>query len=342
METAATADKFDLSKVEWESASCPFCGPEAPKTLILRARDQINRLPGEFSLVRCTSCSLAFQDPRPKESSIHYYYPDSTFYFASRGEETVNPLKRRLSDLTLANYFGYEHLGPRSPALRVALAPLYFALFHDQTIPYFRKGGRLLEIGCSHGYRLEKDRRRGWEVVGVEFNEKAAEEARTRHGLDVRGGSIFDHDFEPASFDAVRMDMVLEHVYSPVELIRRVAGWLKPGGELLLTLPYFESFEFAAYGEHSYGLQLPCHIHFFNREHVRRLLADFEPVRFVFQGVDRDITASAGLRFREKGRALDGLIARNRLVRWMAVKPLVFALSVAGRSARVTIRATRK
>ena len=58
-----------------------------------------------------------------------------------------------------------------------------------------KKGGRLLDVGCGNGLFLEKMRNLGWEVVGVETDEKAVEVARKRFGLDIYHGTLEQVNF---------------------------------------------------------------------------------------------------------------------------------------------------
>ncbi len=326
----------------FENVDCLFCGSDCPKSRILEAKDLLHKMPGTFSLTRCTGCRLVFLDPRPIESAIHAFYPDSAGYYQPPAdEEGGGGLKRKLSDLIFANYFGYQNLAHSSFILKAALFPLYVLMFRDLSIPKYKKDGRLLEIGCSHGFKLQKDRRRGWNVTGVEFNAKAAQWGREHYQLDIRSGSIFEQDFEAESFDAIRMDMVLEHIHQPDELIKRVTRWLKPGGELLFSIPYFEGLEFSLFRKFCYGLQLPTHLYFFNRTHLKRLLGGYQGLEFRFHRVARDFTTSFALMNREHPSRLSAFLAKNRAMTWLVFKPAVTLLAWIGKSSRVTVRAVK-
>ena len=47
---------------------------------------------------------------------------------------------------------------------------------------------------------------------------------------------------------------LLEHVYSPRELLTKVFEWLKPGGIYYAMMPNIESWEAKLFGGHWYGL----------------------------------------------------------------------------------------
>ncbi len=331
----------NAAEIAWEPGHCMFCGAGAEKRLLLRAPDRLNRLPGEFSLARCESCGLVFQDPRPTEATVKHAYPDTYPGYRPPAVQVTSPgWKRSLTNLVLANYYDYHHLGPTHWLLKAGLFPVYAIGFRSRSIPMFHRDGHLLEIGCAWGGRIDRDRERGWSVTGVDINEKAVTWGRTNRGLDLRVGSIFDMDFPDHTFDAIVFDMVLEHVHRPDELFVRVDRWLKAGGEVLFSIPYFEGVEFKIFKHYAYGLQLPTHLYFFNKAHVRKLLANYFDVEFHFQHAEKDLIAPIGY-IADDGRPLARLLAKSRLLRSAVFKPLAVGLAMLHRSSRVTVRARK-
>lgn len=49
--------------------------------------------------------------------------------------------------------------------------------------------------------------------------------------------ALFEQYSPSRQFDSIVMEHILEHVEDPVALLRRVKGWLKPGGRLLVGVP---------------------------------------------------------------------------------------------------------
>jgi len=80
-------------------------------------------------------------------------------------------------------------------------------------------------------------RDRGWDVLGIELSPHAAAVARERFGLTVHEGDFGAIDLEPASFDAITMLDVLEHLYEPSASLQRARSLLRPGGVLMVVLP---------------------------------------------------------------------------------------------------------
>jgi len=90
--------------------------------------------------------------------------------------------------------------------------------------------GKLLDIGCgSKPYESLFD---VTEYVGLDL-----ERTGHRKGVDVTyDGKTFP--FENESFDSAFSSQVLEHVFTPYEFVEEIQRVLKPGGKLLLTVPF--------------------------------------------------------------------------------------------------------
>ena len=103
-----------------------------------------------------------------------------------------------------------------------------------------RPGERVLDLGCGAGRFVAALRDAGADPVGVEVAEAALERARAvAPGADLRllepDGSIpLDH----GSVDLVWCSEVLEHVADTAYLLLEVRRVLRPGGRLLVTVPY--------------------------------------------------------------------------------------------------------
>src|SRR5688500_7320709 len=103
-----------------------------------------------------------------------------------------------------------------------------------------RAGERVLDLGCGAGRFVAALRDAGAEVAGVELAEAALERARRNApGADVRlvepDGSL---PLEHASVDLVWCSEVLEHVADTAHLLLEARRVLRPGGRLLVTVPY--------------------------------------------------------------------------------------------------------
>jgi SAM-dependent methyltransferase len=104
-------------------------------------------------------------------------------------------------------------------------------------------GLRLLDYGCGTGMNLQHFARFG-EAVGVDTAAEAIACCR-RRGLDnvIQLESFDQLDLSSSRigrFDVVTMLDVLEHIPDEVDTLRRIQRLLKPGGQLLLTVPAYD------------------------------------------------------------------------------------------------------
>jgi ubiquinone/menaquinone biosynthesis C-methylase UbiE len=103
-----------------------------------------------------------------------------------------------------------------------------------------RSGERVLDLGCGAGRFVAALRDHGAEPVGVEIAAAALERARRNApGADLRlveadGSLPLDH----RSIDLVWCSEVLEHVGDTAHLLLEVRRVLRPGGRLLVTVPF--------------------------------------------------------------------------------------------------------
>jgi SAM-dependent methyltransferase len=96
--------------------------------------------------------------------------------------------------------------------------------------------GRMLELGCGRGELSSGAARRGWLVAGVDMTPQFIAEASTL-GVQVEEAPVEVCCSLDQTWDVVVLAAVLEHVYKPIELLRRVALALRPGGAVFIDVP---------------------------------------------------------------------------------------------------------
>jgi 2-polyprenyl-3-methyl-5-hydroxy-6-metoxy-1,4-benzoquinol methylase len=125
---------------------------------------------------------------------------------------------------------------------------------------------RLLDVGCSSGAFLHSALRLGFSAEGVEPSADAAQTARAA-GLKVFTGYLEQAQFPDASFDAITLIEIVEHLRDARSLLQECARILKPGGVVLVTTPNAHSWTARAMGARWAGFSLNDmggHISFFN------------------------------------------------------------------------------
>jgi 2-polyprenyl-3-methyl-5-hydroxy-6-metoxy-1,4-benzoquinol methylase len=97
--------------------------------------------------------------------------------------------------------------------------------------------GPTLELGPAEGLMTDLLAPRVPALTVVEAGEPFCRAIRERHPRVTVVHALFEEYRPAAPFQNVILGHVLEHVAEPVALLRRVAGWLAPGGRVLAAVP---------------------------------------------------------------------------------------------------------
>ena len=185
--------------------TCGMCGAHGFAELLDEAR--LWKVPAGRHMLRCRRCNLVQIVPR--DTGIADY--DSAFFDSCQD---------------------FAEGTPRHSAR--------ISLFRQRLreIGRYRDPGWLLDVGSAKGdfLRLARDELR-WNVVGLDISEWAAERARSLHNLDVQVAAIAEAVFRRGEFDVIHGNHVLEHMPAPLDAVRKLREWLKPGGYLFLEVP---------------------------------------------------------------------------------------------------------
>lgn len=251
--------------------ACPVCG-SGGSPLYQGLSDRVFNAPGVWDICRCKNqdCGTLWLDPMPVEADLPElyagYYTHQSPVMPTLGNRLRALLDRVLNARLHARY-GYEP-SPHSRIDRLLALAAYLhpawcdsidaVVFHLHAQP----GGRLLEIGCGGGAAMQFMKRKGWEVTGLDFDEGAVSNARSK-GLDVRHGQLSAQAFADDSFDAVVMSHVIEHVPAPRDLLAECHRILKKTGILVVLTPNAVSRGHKHYGRSWRGLEPPRHLQIF-------------------------------------------------------------------------------
>jgi SAM-dependent methyltransferase len=142
-----------------------------------------------------------------------------------------------------------------------------------------RPGERVLDLGCGAGRFVAALRDAGADPVGVEIASAALDRARrVAPGAELRllepDGSV---PLEHGSVDLVWCSEVLEHVADGAHLLLEARRVLKPGGRLLVTVPYHGRVQAALVGLLRFDRHFDPqgqHLRFFTRASLIRTLSD--------------------------------------------------------------------
>lgn len=261
------------------SIACEVCGSSEHRFLF-EGRDRVFGLPGIFAIVQCRKCGLLFVNPQPEGKALKEYYPKAYYGTKPSHYREYSWLRKRV----LEEYFGYEHRSNSSKGLRLVrkMILLPFKVKCRNSIPFVDEG-HLLDIGCGNGTELYKLKAMGWVVYGVEVDEEASAQARSK-GLNVFTGNLFEANYPDQFFDVVRMSFVLEHLPNPKETLREIKRILQPQGRIYISIQNARSLNYWLFGKRWFSLDVPRHLFSFTPETIRKLLSSLdlrvETIRF--------------------------------------------------------------
>lgn len=279
---------MSLAHQDWPSHGlepvprCPACAGDKRVVMYTSLTDRVFFCaPGSWTLYRCVSCETCYLDPRPTQDTIALAYSTYFTHHPSRRPDVQSMSQLRRIQRALANGYRNSRYGTRDqPSSRwgviaARVLPRQRALMDSELrhLPCPSPGARVLDVGCGDGAFLEWARTAGWTGVGIDFDPSAVASAQSR-GLDVRCGSIDSLRDEGASFDAITLSHVLEHVHDPANLLRQAGALLKPGGLLWIDTPNLASIGHAVFGASWLGLDPPRHLILFTPSSLRALLED--------------------------------------------------------------------
>jgi SAM-dependent methyltransferase len=233
-----------MSEVDAAGPKCPLCSGEKIEiyidakgaTLAADALGSSRTNVTHGKILRCQSCRFVFSEFRPADEELHTLY--------------------RQMDPTV-----YEKEAP---------GRLKTAQRHLKMVGRHISGGKLVDVGCASGSFLAVAAEAGWAVTGVEPSEVLAGLAKEalRDRGEVYCSTLQEANLARASFDALTLWDVLEHVTDPVSFLGDCADLLKPGGYLFANLPDINSIQAKLLGER-WPLLLAEHLNYFDRDTLK-------------------------------------------------------------------------
>jgi SAM-dependent methyltransferase len=221
-------------------ANCPACGAPADKTKVVRRlRSQHGDNAIDTQLVECP-CGHVFTNPQPSWDELAPFY-GSDYRVFTKALPDAAVIDKWISTRSFNGRFN-----------------------HMRVVP----GGQYLDVGCGLGTMVAAMSRLGMQARGVEPSPVAAQKAREA-GLDIFEGVLENAKYDSESFDSISMFHVLEHTHDPVGLLRECRRILKPGGELTVGVPNYNSIVFRLVGSGWIGLHQPYHLQHFRPASMR-------------------------------------------------------------------------
>lgn len=227
--------------------TCPVCDSTDLKP-VLSAKDYT--VSGDlFEIVECKSCTLRFTQNIPDADSIAPYYQSENYIShsnTSRG--LINRLYQAVRKKTLQQ---------KSKLVITATGV---------------SKGNLLDVGSGTGAFVNEMKQQGWQVTGLEPDAGAKKVAKQLYGLELADISQF-YQLPLASFDAITLWHVLEHVHELNDYVQQLKSLLKPNGKIFIAVPNYTSTDAVIYKEYWAAYDVPRHLYHFSPRSIQVLMA---------------------------------------------------------------------
>lgn len=204
---------------------------------------------------------------------------------------------------------------------------------HGLVASFVPDASRVLDIGCGFGQVASRLRLRGCRITGVEPDpvRRSTAAEYCERVMDGVAEGLDQLDLDPASFDAILFADVLEHLVDPWSALRDVQRFLKPTGQIVISIPNLANFGVRLNllkGEFRYqdfGIYDRTHLRFFTRATAEELVQS-AGLRVIKRGYTSNLTET-GLYRRTFGRLRGLHPAAQRLDYWLTYrKPELFAV----------------
>jgi len=226
---------------------CNLCGADDFKVVFEEGKAQVQRI------VMCNNCELIYANPQKDNVSdveINHL----------RSEETNN------EESEFDQFSPENHQYLKKQFLQLKDYSRILDSVED------KERGVFLEIGSYAGILLNEAKKRSWTVIGIEPLEIPALYAEKKFGIRVIREYFEQAGLENDTIDVIVSCHVIEHVPDPASFVRKAYDLLKPGGNLILETPAYDSLMFKLLRHRERSMRCDGHLFFFTKKTLSGLV----------------------------------------------------------------------
>jgi len=189
-----------INKKFIEKRKCPTCKKNNQRFLLYK---------NGGTYVECKNCKMIFLNPVFKDKFLEKYYRNN---HAVRNEISLSEI----------NFFKFTY----GKGLKLISK-------------YFKKPGKILDVGCSGGMFLDMAKEKKWETFGLELNSSEAKIAKDK-GHNVKEEMLKKAKFG-IKFDVICFWDVFEHIKNGQDCLNVCKKLLNNGGIIFMQCPSRDS-----------------------------------------------------------------------------------------------------
>ncbi|MDI6793278.1 MAG: methyltransferase domain-containing protein [bacterium] len=140
---------------------------------------------------------------------------------------------------------------------------------YNKVIPMLK--GKILELGCAHGFMTAEFNRLGFKTIGIDVVERLIRYATKRYGNHYLVSMAERLPFREDEFDTVFIGELLEHVIDPELILKEAFRVLKPNAKMIITVP-----------NNPWSINEPDHLRYLNMEELLCLSHNYISIENVF------------------------------------------------------------
>ena len=227
-------------------SDCPACGSQQVASVLQVIDFTVSK--ETFSIWQCSNCTLRFtQDaPTPEQVGKYYMSPHYISHTDTR-QGIINRLYHAIRKFTLKK--------------KLQLVKKVSGL----------PKGSLLDVGAGTGAFANTMQEGGWNVIGLEPDETARQNAISKYKLNFQLPEAL-YNLESQSVDVITMWHVLEHVHDLHGYLQNCERILKTDGTLVIAVPNYTSLDATIYQQYWAAYDVPRHLYHFSPQSMNNLL----------------------------------------------------------------------
>ena len=234
-----------------QEAICVLCGSKASRPVASGYDYEYWTSEKEFIVVRCENCGHLYLNPRPRPESWSVIYPFNYYTLSGRHSKDSSRIIALLKKVIIRrrlSYFRKQLSGPM----------------------------KILEVGCGDGSLLIdlKNIFPGVSATGVDlaFTDDIIKRNR-RAGVTLITGRIEDVSLLENEYDLVIMNQLIEHLWNPKEVMKKIHDSLVPNGMISIETINTSAYDRKILPGGLWGAYyFPRHLNFFNFNSLEKLL----------------------------------------------------------------------
>ena len=159
---------------------------------------------------------------------------------------------------------------------------------HQAIITHIPNSAKLiLDVGCGNGWAAKSLLAKDKTVVSMDIAIKNPLKVLSQNQSENHAAIVADAyylPFKKSCFDAIIASEIMEHVYDPKLFIIKLLEVLKPGGKLIITIPYDEKIEYFLCVHCNKPTPKNAHLHSFSEKNIINFIptdkADYKTEKF--------------------------------------------------------------